>query len=334
MLAGARVRALPDSATELVIANPSGGRGVYVLPWRGIRTLCRPTVHDTILFQRFASLPMIAPSQIRRAALAVAAEGYAGRSAASAATAASENDRSEWLLAHRRLLTRLLAQHDPDHPDPVEPSPEPTNAVLRHLSRSLGRPAAQLVIDLATIAEIFAPLGIDPEDQNARIPRMIARLDATSLALFHWLDTDIDHEIGGLGRAVAEAMQAATGIAEDVLKRSRTALSDPAALLARWIADSADVTAAASRCDWLLDGWERVCLLWAITSSDASRRAALLEMGPLVPILPREAQNWAAIPAQAMNETCRVTSSEDAWRGGSAAFGWIERNEQLRAMSI
>jgi hypothetical protein len=35
-----------------------------------------------------------------------------------------------------------------------------------------------------------------------------------------------------------------------------------------------------------------------------------------------------------MSETCRVTSSEDAWRGGSAAFGWIERNERLRAMSI
>ena len=92
----------------------------------------------------------------------------------------------------------------------------------------------------------------------------------------------------------------------------------------------------ASRCDWVLDGWERVCLLWAIASSDAARRAALLEMATLMPTLPREAQEWTdvTIPVQAMEENCRVTSGHDAWRGGSAAFRWTERNEQLRTLAI
>jgi hypothetical protein len=346
MLAGARVRQSERTGIELVVSNPSGGRGVYIFRWLGVRALCSPTVHDTKLFQRFRHLAAIDPSRIRRAAMAVAAEGYAGRAAVSAAATAMANDRSERLLAHLRLLTRLADQHAPGGPTPAdlaERTPDldrRANATLHRLAPSLGRPAARLAIDVMAIADAFAPLGIAPPEftpngQIGRIPRLIARMDATSSALFSWLDTDVDNDIGGLGRAVGQAMRTATRTAEAVLEVVRAALSDPAALLQRWVRDAAGVRASASRCDWLLDGWERVCLLWAIATSDASRRAALLEMAPLVPVLPREVEEWidVAIPREAMNESCHVTNSRDAWRSGGAALGWIQRNEQLRAMS-
>jgi hypothetical protein len=352
MLAGARVRQSDNAGIELVVSNPSGGRGVYILGWLGVRALCSPTVHDTRLFQRFRHLAAVDPSRIRRAARAVAAEGYAGRTAVSAAATAMANDRSERLLAHLRLLTRLADQHAPDGPRPAdlaERTPDldrRASVTLHQLAPSLGRPAARLAIDIMAIADAFAPLGTAPpgigapkgisrNDQNGRIPRLIGRTDATSSALFSWLDTDVDNDIGDLGRAVAEAMRTATRTAEAVLEVVRAALSDPAALLQRWVRDAAGVRASASRCDWLLDGWERVCLLWAIATSDASRRAALLEMAPLVPVLPREVEEWTdvAIPREAMNELCHVTNSRDAWRSGGAALGWIQRNEQLRAMS-
>jgi hypothetical protein len=113
-------------------------------------------------------------------------------------------------------------------------------------------------------------------------------------------------------------------------------LMDPAALLKRWIADPNSILAQAMRCDWLLDGWERVSLLWLTAASRASRRAALLEMAPLVPVLPHEVVEWTdpPIPQDAMSQACRVTSHQEAWRTGGSAFSLIERNEKLIAMSI
>jgi hypothetical protein len=346
-LAGARVRESQRAGIELVVSNPFGGHGDYVLTWQGVQALCNATVHDTVLFRRFARLSAIDPSTIRGAALVVAAEGYAGRQAASAASVLMANDRTDRLVSYVGLQTRLLAQHDPNGPgtiDPAQPTPDldrRTGAILRRLAPLFGRPAPCLACDLAAIGDAFAALGITGDNPPqrlphviARVPRLIARLEETSSALLVWLNTDKDNDIGGLGPAVAEAMQTVAKCARAVLELERAALSSPVPLLQRWVRDPAAVRASAARCDWLLDGWERVCLLWAIASSDAARRATLLEMAPLVPVLPREIEEWTdvAIPWPAINFTCRVTRRLDGGRGAGAALGSIERNEQLLAM--
>jgi hypothetical protein len=111
--------------------------------------------------------------------------------------------------------------------------------------------------------------------------------------------------------------------------------ADPIGLLKRWFRDSDSVVTTASRADWVLDGWEWVCLLWLAAQTGAARRRALLEMAQLIPVLPGEAANWADLPPpqEALRQPCRVTSREDGWRSGGAAFALIERNEMLRAMS-
>ena len=123
---------------------------------------------------------------------------------------------------------------------------------------------------------------------------------------------------------------------QTVLALTRNALADPAAFLKRWIAAPDDTVGLASRCDWLLDGWERVCLLWKMATSAASRRAALFEMAQLLPVLPREALDWlpSPIPRGALDPNYRISSRNDAWRSGGAAIAQIERNETLRAMSM
>ncbi len=62
LLAGARARDSKGAGVELVIPNPSGGRGVYIVQWPGVRALCTPTVHDTVLFGRIAQLKRIDPA--------------------------------------------------------------------------------------------------------------------------------------------------------------------------------------------------------------------------------------------------------------------------------
>src|SRR5215472_10209040 len=78
LLTGARVRRAEQGGTELLMLNPAGAPGVYILPSTGLGTLCRPSVHDTRLNQRISTLPTITPASVRDAAREVAASGLAG----------------------------------------------------------------------------------------------------------------------------------------------------------------------------------------------------------------------------------------------------------------
>lgn len=342
MLAGARVRESDRTGIELVVPNPSGGRGVYILNWPGVCALCKPTVHDTMLFRRFASLADIDSAHIRAAALDVAIAGHAGRDAVIAAEAAVAADRAERLLAHFLVLMGLVEQLDPKGRKITslgERTPDVdrrANAVLHRVASSIGRPVAQLAGGLGAVADAFAPVGVAQDDRIARIPRLNLRLEAVSSALSHWLAEAPENDIGGLGQMVAVAMQTASESGTTVLRTTRLKLNDPMALLKTWCAEPAGVVALTGRCDALLDGWERVALLWLAATTDASRRATLLEMIPSMPVLPREVTDWigVSIPSEAMEPACRVTSQQDSWRSGGAAFSLIERNEKLRAMSL
>jgi hypothetical protein len=341
MLAGTRVRASTRTGVELVVPNPSGGRGVYILHWPGVQALCRPTVHDTMLFRRLTRLPTIDPASIRDAALQIAREGHAGQDALAAAEITVAHDRSQRLRAHFMLLTGLVAQVDPDGEattslaQPTADLDRRATAALQHIAPRVGRSAAELATGLAAMGDVFAPVGVATTDYDARIARLLIRLRDTHADLSQWLDIDPENDIGGLGRTVEAAIKRACDSGEAVLVLTRSALADPTALLRRWIADEAGVRALADRSDWLLDGWERIALLWLSANPNAFRRAVLLEMAPLLPVLPREVAGWTdvSIHPEAMEQVCRVTSREDAWRTGSPAFALIERNEKLLAMS-
>jgi hypothetical protein len=342
MLAGARVRQSGDRGVEIVLPNPSGGRGSYVLNWSGVRTRCNATMHDTVLFKRFCRLATIDPASIRDAALEVASEGHAGRAAAEAAEAAIVRDRAQRVLARLRLMTALVEQGDPaglnggSAAERAADLERRASRVLHRLAASVGRPAVDLASALTALGDLFAPVGVAAVDRDARLPRLLMRLEATSADPSGWLSSDPDEGIRGLGETIRVAMAKAWRSGLAVLQRTRAALVDPARLLRHRIDDPGGVLAGSARCDWLLDGWERVSLLWLSAGSAASRRGALLEMAPLVPVLPREVMQWAgaAVPAEAMTQLCRVTSHRDAWRTGSAALRLIERNEKLLAMRI
>ncbi|MGD0104669.1 MAG: hypothetical protein ABSC06_11595 [Rhodopila sp.] len=340
LLAGTCVRDCKREGVELVVPSPSGGRGVYILHWSGVRALCNPTVHDTLLFRRSSRLTVIDPASIRDTALEVAREGHAGRAASTAAEAALVHDRSQRALTYVLLLKGLVEQFDPNSPN-IATLPERTPdldrraaAVLHRIAPSLGRPAAQLETSLGAIADMFAPIGVASTNRDARIPRLLIRLKEAHVGMARWLDADPGNDIGGLGQSVAVAMQRTCESGAAVLQTTRSGLMDTLALLKLWMKDPDGLSTRAARCDWLLDGWERVSLLWLAARTRASQRAALLEMAPLVPVLPREVMEWTDTPIapEAMQQACRVTSHEDVWRTGGSAFALIERNENLLAM--
>ena len=340
LLSGARVRESGRIGKEIVTPNPSGGRGFYVVQWNGVCALSSPTMHDTLLFQQLGSLRDLAPRTARDAALKVALDGYAGQEALAAARKTIALDRSQRQQANFMLLQNLVDQTEPGRPaKAMSRTPEfeqRADAVLRRIAPSLRRSAAELAEDMLAISNAFAAYGLGQHTNAARIPRLIDRLDDTFSAISAWARADADQDMGSVASAVASSIRTAAKWGRSIVTSTRSTLEDPLTLLGRWVSDPGVVKDLAERGEWLLDGWERVCLLWQAPSSITSRNAALFEMAQCLPALPQEAYEWTnpAVPLQPPDQNCRVVSSDSRWHTGSSAIVMIERNEKLRAMSL
>lgn len=342
LLAGARLRDTGSAGAELVLPNPSGGRGVYILPWSRVQERYRPTVHDTVLLRRLANLPELDPVAVRAIAWDVAREGLAGPEARAAAEAALAADRSQQQLVEFLLTHAVVGQVDPhglkvtSFADRSGELDRQAGAALRRLAPTLGRPAAQLADALTSLGGVFAPIGVTPDDMKSRVARLIARLDDTRDTMMRSFDTGVETDGIRLGRTIVSAMDIVLPFARLTLTAARSLLADPVKLLGRWITSPSQVASRVSRADWLLDGWERICLLWKSAESQSARSAALLEMAELVPTLPWEAMQWSPtpLPRESLDPACRVTCQSDSWRTGGAAFMLVGRNEKLRAMSL
>jgi hypothetical protein len=110
---GARVRLADRGGIEVIVANPAGGRRVYILPWSSICRLSRPTVHDSTLCLRITERQGMAPGSIRAAARAVAAEGLAVQEAAETAGVAQAGETRDRLATNFLLMVAAVRQIDP-----------------------------------------------------------------------------------------------------------------------------------------------------------------------------------------------------------------------------
>ena len=341
-LAGARVRPAERTGTEFVVPNPSGGRGVYVLHWGGIRQLCRPTVHDTLLHQRISRLPVMDPRGVRLAAGRLAAEGMAGRDASIAAAASSAADLNEQILVNFLLLITLMEQVEPMGlriDAATERTPElnlRARQVVKRAGQSIGRGVHQISADLEGLSALFVPVGLNAAMPPARLPRLAARLEAAGDSLTVWTRRFPNDGFTGLAGSLARSARLTAHCANATLRAAHTMTTDMLGLLQAWAGAPAEVTKQACRPDWVLDGWERFCLLWETAAHISTQRAVLHEMAQLVPLLPREVTGWSdeQMELETLEPMLRTARLNDSWRGGGASYGLIARNERLQAMIL
>ncbi|MBS0643687.1 MAG: hypothetical protein JSS43_27820 [Proteobacteria bacterium] len=342
MLAGARVRDNGRRGKELVMHNPSGGRGVYVIPLRGVGDHFRPTVHDTLLLRRLETLVTLSPATVRQAVWSIALDGFAGPAARAAAEAVAEADHSQAMMTEFHLLAALVEQ--------VEPSGEPmTDAgvqvvdlrrrgrgALTRFSRSFGRSGYDLGKALSDLAVLLAPVGAGPTASRARLALLLERVRQTRDDILDTF-TRIDSNAGGtLGKAIVASADTMLSCASTTLATARALAADPITLLVRWFANRPEVLATVGRPEWFLDGWEQISLLWRAGADRHARLAALFEMAQIIPLLPREAMQWSPMPLApaSLTPNIHVASHKDDWRTGSSALLLIDRNERMRAMSL
>ncbi len=341
MLAGARARPDTREGLEVILPNPSGGRGVYILPWAGVRELCRPTVHDARLQQLVAELKVVTPSLIRRLARQVAAEGLAGREAQEAAAAISETDRQDQMVANFQLLMALVEQVAPNRGASLAPDRSRlaelegrAKQTIADIAPSIGWPPETVAAGLEELAGIFMGIGMGATIEQARVPKLLRALIAVQAETAAWAEQH-DDDAGQAAGMVAAVAGVTIECAHASLADARLMARGVAALLREWGRGPERIGTRVGRSDWLMDGWEQICLIWAAAENAPARRLALDEMAMLVPVLPREASEWlgAAVETDSAARFRRSVSLNQDWRTGAAVFEQIARNEQLRAQA-
>jgi hypothetical protein len=312
LLAGARMRPMRRAGIELVVPNPSGGRGVYILPWESARITCRPTMHDLRLHEEIRRMPALTPGTVRLAARTVALDGLAGQDVQEAATVAAAADSAARLRTASLLWLGLRSAALPGL------TPE---AVARELD---------------ALGALLAPIGLPPNADAARLPQLLAAVVRLRAETDLWSRVNAGEPMAALAAMVSAAAVQVIPAAEAMLRDARTRATDAPGLLQQWNRAPDELAARISRTEWMLDGWHRIVLLWRNADKAAAQRAALLEMAQLVPDLPMEAADWTGQPAvvEQPSQDCRVISLSEGWRTGSAAFGLIARNERMRAQAL
>lgn len=337
-LAAARARPAARRQLELLVPNPSGGQGMYVLAWEDVGALCRPTVFDTRLIATVAARQGVTPAGIRAAATDIAAEGLAGRAARAAAMAAREATRRGGMVTNFDLLLELVRQVEPPGQSGVAPEQESpvalerrARAAVARIAPGLGHTAQAVASQLEQLATLFHPLGVGRHATTARAPQLILRLVRLREEALAWAGGHPD-ESAREAALLALVAELTIGCARTTLAEAQRLTGDMRELLRRWNQEPEALAALLARPEWLLDGWERVLTMWETAEQHLGRAATLLELVGMIPVIPREAADWVAGAFDVSDEMLRhrrkVLLMED-WRSGVTVMDLIARNEAL-----
>ena len=336
LLGGTRARESNKHRLDLIVRNPAGGAGVYVMPWTGITALCRPTLHDKVLNARLAALDRLTPATIRQAARAIAAEGLAGEHAMAAARTATDTDKSDRVITNHHLLAALVRQVNivPGATDPNAPDLDArARQTVAWLAPHLGQPIIWAVGALDSLADIMAGIGVVSGGDAGRIPRLIGLLRRTRDEIGAWSETQRNEERVSCADRICAMAETTLSLAAAALLKARVITEDMVGVLRTWARDPDAVTRLTARPEWLLDGWEQVCLIWNYAEGDAERCAALIEIVENLPVQPREAsmRDQNAHDLDNLFLMRRPIALNEDWRTGAAVFDLIARNERFRA---
>jgi hypothetical protein len=345
-LLGGRIRPADRGLAELVLANPAGSEGVYILPWSAIPDLCAPTLHDRALWSAVAELSPLTPQTVRMAAREVAAQGLAGRGAAQAATTAVASCGQARLILQYRLLLELVRQLEgPGEaggvPPPERDSPAGVErralAALGGMRRQGGMAPARALETLGELAGAFEGCGLRSTATESRLPRLAATIAAMAQEVERWAARGSEADRTG-ARLLVESSDLTLRCCRLAFAEAHSMLDDLWGLVQRWRVAPDEILLRLARPEWLLDGWELICGLWR-EARQTRRAAALSDMALLVPVIPTEAREWVGFDVAGTMDAHRsgirrwrrtVRRHED-WISGRL-LNQIARNERLRSL--
>ncbi len=321
---GARLRVNRKGRFELVLRNPAGGKGVYLVELEVAHRFSAISLHDRILHAELLKLLRVSPRAVRLCARRVALWGAAGHGARLAAQTAARKEEQRVARLRDHLLGCLSPASGGERPRANgEAHPRPATAGHDLDERTLREAAEE-------IAAYGVGIGLPPAIPSFHA-ETLNQLAELADALDSWgregsgRSVDIAAEVARLARETHAA-------AGRELERRQRELAEGRALLARWRADRVGLLEDLQICDWLLDGWPDRCALWnaAPVTDRACQRAALRHIAKLLPPAV-EIEREACHGDEAIDALRRALRESTDWRDEVRLAEILERQEALRA---
>ena len=293
VIAFARIRRNEEGLPEALVPGLSGGRGTYVLPWGGIRSMVSMSVFDRQLEKALVDQGALSPASIRQIALDLSKSGVSGADAAKAAKEALDKDNSVRVRI-RQVLLQAIVDRFGDQTEPIDIASMGEQDAMLAAGRVLGTFARkqdisgdQLIDVLIEWSRLIEPIGFPEQDCEGYMRRRAQGLRDLSRDISKWADSEppksqrFAHELALAAQSVVE--QAEFCLA--AIDGCRTNLRDT---VLKWPPAQAVLEREIRRIDWLVDGWDILIRRWR-EAEDLDRheqRLIVAEMHQFMPILP------------------------------------------------
>jgi hypothetical protein len=293
-LANARIRKSAHGELEVLVYGFSGGRGVYVLPWRSIPEVLRLNLHDLTLHAEVLTTNAVTPERIQVALYRVARSGLAGEDML---------ENADDMLAERAQISSATTLHILRRLLPDAGLPETGLAVNGFrmtpalLGTSAGKAAARAALQAAAnagslgmdadaafervqkMASLMLPLGTDARDNPGQLRSLMASI--------HAFATRPGFDAGEGAALVAEVARLTLAIGDELIREIDREIAEPGDFLKDWDARSQRLKHSVERLWWLLDGWKPVCDLWDGWSGASCDTLLMLTTLRILPLVPR-----------------------------------------------
>ncbi len=294
IIVGARVRGR-NNDLELVVPNPSGAKGNYILQWKSLPEVFTLSVHDRVLHRAIGEAGASNPTAVRRATLKTAATGLAGPAAAKQAKTVLKEEEDFKLLIQFALLSDTVAQL----------SGGQLQITLAHVQSDTGRQQAKLI--LARVAhkvnlegnelygvieawsDLVGPLGTPKLPKAPRMRKMRNRIDEFANSIGSWSEVD-KSEASPLGALASLVARETAALVSEHLAAVDAHLERIDAAVAKWDKTQVEIERNAERISWMLDGWDLLVAMWedAVLKPPYEQQATVQELARILPIVPEE----------------------------------------------
>ncbi|MFM2042336.1 MAG: hypothetical protein RLY86_912 [Pseudomonadota bacterium] len=341
LLAQARLRLDRNEQFEFLLPNFTGGKGVYVMPWKTVPSMMTVTLHDRLLFEALSKLETHSPETIRRASLEVQASGVAGPDAAVTAGRCIDRDNQYLVLTQFILVTELLKLVNIGAQDLLRPgmtaedSKRLARQALAKVAAMVKLPADQLSAVVDRLGAAASPVGLPQCPEQGRLRTLAARLGTFCDELTTWAGLDAS-DVSELGRFVAGVGRHTLELVKMRLTQLDKVCAEPKQIIHDEPRFRAAITGHVDRISWLLDGWDYILSTWESVRHQPGepQQTAVADISRLVPVIPKEEITMSAadfdMEALAKIQRRWVRMNED-WRTGALDMPAVMRIEGIKA---
>jgi hypothetical protein len=339
LLVNARIReAMSGNGLEMVVPNPSGGRGALIVPWDSMPSICSPTLFDRHLWESLARTADISPIGIQLEAQRLAMQGLAGKHAAFAARDAERREQASQRLVRSMLLESLIKATDGSVQSVgrlVETDPEAFHKLARRAlvtsAEIAGVPLGQFADELEVLVQILTGAMPEVHGGESKLRRLLMDLMRATDEIATWFHGLSAENIQfHAARFVEQSARQTIECSKFVLARSDALIANFGQLASNWKNDRDVILDRAMRPEMVLDGWRTPVTVWN-SAEPNQRHAAIVEIALIAPILPREAKTWLGkggewyeVPRRIAN----VVREKADWRSGNS-LELVTRTENL-----